>query len=154
MLFEALLASRTSSSDATRLGVAHAAVALLGDSSATRRSPASRRPSVRVRRAHRYIRAHLHDRALDPVAVADAQGVSRRWLDKAFLQTGMTVATAIQDARLREAARLLDDQRYSVLDVALLTGFPSGGSMSHAFRKRYGVRPSSGRRTGTEAGGR
>ncbi|MEN0066834.1 MAG: AraC family transcriptional regulator [Myxococcota bacterium] len=146
LLFEALAESARTTTDEQRVSVARAAVALLGQSTAIR-PPKAIRAGIRVRRACRYIIEHLHEPELCAEQVATAQGVSRRWLDQAFRGVGTTVAARIHEHRLLEAARLLDDPRLSILDVAMAVGFPSGSSLSHAFRKRFGASPTGWRIT-------
>lgn len=116
-----------------------AALALVAGCSAARPPEAD---SARLRRADRYIDEHLADPALTPEQVAEAQQVSRRWLDKAFAARGETLAGAIAERRLAAAAGLLDAGRVSVGEVAVRCGFPSSSALSHAFRKRFGVPPS------------
>jgi AraC family transcriptional activator of tynA and feaB len=148
LLFNTLAALATPEDVDPHPAVVAAACALLPACSAYgATTPAS--DGVRLRRADRYIEANLADLALTPERVAEAQRVSRRWLDKAFAARGQTVAAAIHERRLLAASRLLDSEA-SVLEVALRCGFPSASALSHAFRKRFGVSPSGWRRAGED----
>lgn len=48
----------------------------------------------------------------------------------------------IRDIRLRNVARLLEEQKLSISDIAEKTGFCSTSYMSRCFQERYGCRPS------------
>jgi len=56
-------------------------------------------------------------------------------------QTGTTLTRALQDARLRYAARLLEGTDLPVQSVATASGFVSAFHFSRLFRARFGVPP-------------
>jgi len=103
---------------------------------------------TRVERALRFIDDALGDPALTPRAVADAQGVSRRFLDELFREAGTTVEQTIWEQRLQRArSLLLEDEGKTVLGVALEVGFVSASHFSRAYRRRFGHRPTETMRT-------
>ena len=70
--------------------------------------------------------------------------VSFAKLKKIFpLYTGLSVYKYLQEARLREARRMLKGGGYSVTDVALATGYTSFSHFSVLYKRRFGVCPSS-----------
>lgn len=56
-------------------------------------------------------------------------------------QTGRSPMRALREARLRQAARLLEGTDLTVERVAAASGFPSPFHFSRVFRERYGVPP-------------
>jgi AraC-like DNA-binding protein len=97
----------------------------------------------RVERALRDIDERLGDPALTALAVASAQGVSRRFLDGLFTQAGTTIERMIWERRLLRAhAQLANDSTARVLEVAVGCGFSSASHFSRLFRARFGQRPS------------
>ena len=48
----------------------------------------------------------------------------------------------IKDIKMKRAANLLKEKKYSIGEVAYLTGFPNAKYFSTAFKKYYGVSPS------------
>ncbi|UED83415.1 helix-turn-helix domain-containing protein [Streptomyces profundus] len=61
-------------------------------------------------------------------------------------QLGVPPMRALREARLRHAARLLEETELTVARVAASAGFVSAFHFSRAFRVRYGVPPSDHRR--------
>jgi len=92
----------------------------------------------------------LSDPQLTAEDVSEEQHISRRQLDRAFLdKLGMTVTTKIWDCRLRNAATMLRDpsQHWRTISrVALASGFEDTAHFIRAFKKRYGATPSTWRR--------
>ena len=48
----------------------------------------------------------------------------------------------IKDIKMKKAANLLREKKYSISEIAYLTGFPNAKYFSTAFKKYYGVSPS------------
>jgi AraC-like DNA-binding protein len=95
-------------------------------------------------RARRYITGHLGDPDLSPSAVAEALGLSVRYLHALFRAEQSTPYGWILERRLEQAARLLVDPRQagrSVTDIAFTVGFKDSSHFSRAFKDRYGVGP-------------
>jgi AraC-like DNA-binding protein len=56
--------------------------------------------------------------------------------------TNQTTRDYIRNIRLKMAADLLSQKKYSIAEVADLTGFANPNSFSVAFKELYGVSPS------------
>lgn len=55
--------------------------------------------------------------------------------------TGQSPVDLVKDIRMKKAAELLREQRYSVNEIAYLTGFPNPKYFSTAFKKYFGNTP-------------
>ena len=81
-------------------------------------------------------------------AMARAACFSRRQFHRLMVQVlGETPGTRQRRLRLDRAAWLLLTSRATVLDIALETGWESHETFTRAFRSRFGVTPSSFRKT-------
>jgi AraC-like DNA-binding protein len=81
-------------------------------------------------------------------AMARAACFSRRQFHRLMVQVlGETPGTHQRRLRLDRAAWLLLTSRTTVLDIALATGWESHETFTRAFRTRFGVTPSSLRKT-------
>ncbi len=100
--------------------------------------------ALRRREARAFIQERLCDPDLDVAAVAEAVGVSPRYLQILFAQDGVTPSAYILDRRLELAAERLRAgvERGGVTRVALGVGFNDLTHFGRAFRKRFGVTPS------------
>jgi AraC family transcriptional regulator len=111
------------------------------------RIPAARAPTrtelfSRVSRGREFLHAEAYGR-ITLSAAARAAGMSPFHFHRTFRQAfGRSPATYVTELRFARAARLLMGGS-SVTDVCLAVGFESLGSFSTAFRKYYGVPPSS-----------
>lgn len=97
-------------------------------------------------RARRFITDHLGDPALSPPMVAEALGLSVRYLHALFQSESTSPFRWILEQRLELAARLLADPRQasrSVTSVAFGVGFKDTAHFSRVFKDRYGVGPRS-----------
>lgn len=95
-------------------------------------------------RVKAYIVEHLADAELSPPMVAGVHGLSLRSLYYLFEDEGTTVCRFIQDARLDQCKREIEDARMlarSVTDIALRWGFKDSAHFSRTFRKRFGTTP-------------
>ncbi len=90
-------------------------------------------------------RAFIDERICDPElgvgAIAEALGVSRRYLQMMFAAAGATPSAYITDRRLRLAAERLRRGDAGVTEVAMAVGFNDLTYFGRAFRRRYGVTP-------------
>lgn len=78
---------------------------------------------------------------------AAALGLTPRRLEQLFrADLGMGPAGFALDLRLQAARRLVADTRHPLAQVALRTGFASQAGFSRAFRRRFGIAPSTLRR--------
>ncbi len=90
------------------------------------------------------IRDRCSDAGLTPTAVADAHGISKRYLHYLFAQKSTTFRSELIRVRLDCAHRLLSDKRYSALtvgEVAARCGFLEPSHFTRRFRKAYGAGP-------------
>ncbi|GAA2729960.1 helix-turn-helix domain-containing protein [Streptomyces nogalater] len=104
-------------------------------------------------RAH--IETHLRDPALSPARVAEAHGISLRYLYVLFEAEDTTLHRLIQRRRIEECAReLLRRARVSrtISAVARGWGFRNAAHFSRAFKAVYGCSPSEWRDTGVHNG--
>lgn len=103
---------------------------------------------VRALKAIEFIEQNLGEAWLCPQAVADAQGVSRRYLDELFESQEHRLQGWIWERRLQRAAEELavDDRSRSklsknILQIALDLGFKTPSHFSRTFAKRFGMSP-------------
>lgn len=91
-------------------------------------------------RAERFIRLNLTDFALSPSRVAEACGISTRYLHQLFHGTGNSVSRWIREARLARChEQLLDPHcRDSIAEIACRAGFADPAGFSRHFRAFYG----------------
>ena len=87
-----------------------------------------------------YIEHHLADADLRPPQIADALGVSLRYLHRAFDDKEVTVARHLRERRLDLVAEALRaaPRRPSLATLAERYGFSSQDGLARAFRRRYG----------------
>lgn len=82
-------------------------------------------------------------------AVARHAGVSQRQLERLFKNhTAMSPVNYYLDLRLANAQRLITQTDMRMLDVAIASGFSSQEHFSRAYKRKFGVAPSVGRRVG------
>ncbi|MGW1024400.1 AraC-like ligand-binding domain-containing protein [Streptomyces sp. NPDC002577] len=96
-----------------------------------------------------YIERRLSDPDLSPDAIAEAHGISRRYLFKLFAAEETTVAGWIRTRRLERCARDLADpalKDQSVAAVAARWGLLDGRHFARAFKAVYGHTPRDYRR--------
>jgi AraC-like DNA-binding protein len=102
----------------------------------------------------------LRDRCCDsdlaPSTVAEAHGISKRYLHHLFAQSGTTFGHELLRIRLELARRLLGDRRFgtiSIGEVAARCGFVEPSHFARRFRAKYGQGPTEFRRA-TQDGNR
>jgi AraC-like DNA-binding protein len=82
-------------------------------------------------------------------ALGRSVGLNRNKLCFGFRQVfGATIAEYCAERRMRRAREFLLETQMSISEIALSIGYSSTGNFSTAFQKRFGVSPSSVRRTG------
>jgi AraC-like DNA-binding protein len=95
-----------------------------------------------MQRARSVIEERLCDPDLGVAGIAEALGVSPRYLQMLFAQAGATPSAYIMDRRLRLAAeRLRREDAGCVTEVAMAVGFNDLTHFGRAFRRRFGVTP-------------
>ncbi|MEO9781317.1 MAG: helix-turn-helix domain-containing protein [Sedimentitalea sp.] len=95
-------------------------------------------------RAERMIEARFQDAGLSPSVLAEDMGLSVRALNRAFENSGTTVATKIRERRLHSAKSDLDNldmQQCSVTQICLTRGFSSVEHFSRCFRAAFDMSP-------------
>lgn len=102
--------------------------------------------AVHLHRARQYIRQHVRDPELTPGKVAQAVGISERYLYALFHAEGTSPARAMIDERLAQAHAALGQpwlRSRTMESLALSLGFKHAAHFTRAFKQRYGVPPSS-----------
>ncbi|MCL2429313.1 MAG: helix-turn-helix domain-containing protein, partial [Alphaproteobacteria bacterium] len=108
--------------------------------------------SVRAALLHRIyqtIERRLDDPALSPALVAEAEGISERYLQKLFEGINDNFTRYVRERRLHRASADLANPvnaSRSVSEIAYRYGFSDAARFSHAFRERFGVSPRAFRR--------
>lgn len=98
-------------------------------------------PDTDVVRAIRYVREHACE-GIRVSDVANQLSVSRRWLEKRFLEVvGHTVGYEIRKARFERAKSQLEGTELSVEHIAGICGFTTGARLCRSFRKHFGETP-------------
>lgn len=102
----------------------------------------------------RFIEAHLRDADLNAVIVAEALGLSARYVRMVCASEGESVSAYILRRRLEECARQLRHTLWlgrSITDTALDWGFNSMAHFTRAFKQHFGVTPTAYRRSAAAA---
>jgi len=98
-------------------------------------------PDVDTARALRYLWEHLAE-PLSVGKVAEAVGVSRRTLDRAFrTHLGRSVTDELNRKRIERCCELLIGTRQSVVSIARQIGFRTEPYLFRVFRKQMGMTP-------------
>lgn len=104
--------------------------------------------AAHLSRAETFIRSHLKDLDLTPGKVADGCGISLRYLQRLFHETGQSVQSYIRERRLNRCNEELCSQRSnrSISDIAYDWGFTDQAQFSRYYRLRFGKTASETRR--------
>jgi AraC-like DNA-binding protein len=97
-----------------------------------------------LNRIRRSIRDRCHESGLTPGAIADTNGISKRYLHYLFAHADSTFGGELMRMRLECAHRLLSDTRFAALtisEVALRSGFLEPSHFARRFRKAFGAGP-------------
>ena len=95
-------------------------------------------------RIRRTLFERLSDPSLGPQSVADAHGISKRYLHLLFAGAGTSFGAELMELRLEQAKRHLDDRRLARIGIAELAwrcGFREPSHFARRFRARYGAAP-------------
>lgn len=94
-------------------------------------------------RIHAYIDLHLSNCELSLEKIATTCGISLRYLNQLFKDTGSTGSQCIRDRRLRLARDLLLEPSHalSIANIAYRAGFSDQAQFSKAFRDKFGCSP-------------
>lgn len=108
----------------------------------------TRQQAALVERAQREIDARLGEKDVGPGAIAEALGISVRYLHRVFALTGQSVLEYANVVRLERARRLLmrGAGRVNIAEIAQEVGFYDSSHFNKAFKRKFGVAPSQYRR--------
>lgn len=95
-----------------------------------------------MERIMRVINENLSNPNLTVEMITTEVGISRVHLHRKLKElTNQTTRDFIRNIRLKQAAELLSKKRYTIAEVADLTGFTNPNNFSTAFKELYGVPP-------------
>jgi acetamidase/formamidase/AraC-like DNA-binding protein len=97
-----------------------------------------------LRRICRTIEARLGDAELSAQAVADAEGLSTRYLQKLFQVSATSFGEYLRERRLERCRLDLANrslQHFSIAELCFRWGFGDAANFSRAFTARYGLPP-------------
>ncbi len=99
--------------------------------------------SAHLARIEHYLRTHLSDPLLSPERVADACGISTRYLHELFRDTNQTLGQWIRDQRLLACRQDLKDPTncQTIATIAYSHGFTDQAQFSRAFRIHFEQTP-------------
>ncbi len=106
--------------------------------------------SALFRRILEFMESNYTDCELTPEKVADANGISVRYLHSLFNQAGLTVSKWIWERRLKATREDLLDPNMNhmrVSQIAFRRGFNDPAHFSRAFKSRFDISPSQLRKT-------
>jgi AraC-like DNA-binding protein len=110
--------------------------------------------AAHLRRAQQIVRRNLPNPDLSPGMVADACGISKRYLHELFADVNCTVAQHIREQRLIAARDLLQMPNSGPMsDVAYRYGFSDQAQFSRLFKAMFGQTPSGYRALYSRASG-
>lgn len=94
-------------------------------------------------RVLQYIEARLGDADLTPAAIAEANGISTRYLYLLFNTQGLSVAGWVRQRRLARCRAALESQHdiKTVSEIAHSWGFSDAAHFSRLFKSAYGASP-------------
>jgi AraC family transcriptional activator of tynA and feaB len=128
-------------------GLARALLELV--SASCERMPDAQQGSPSEQRWHRridaFISSNLKDHELSPRGVAEAMGLSQRYLRKLSADSGEPLSQKILRLRLEECARCLLNPAWkniSITELAHHWGFEESGYFARRFRRRFDCSPS------------
>ncbi len=90
------------------------------------------------------IERRLHDPDLTAPRIARGEGISERYLQKLFEQTGVSFGHYLRERRLQRARAALiapGDIHPSVADVGYRCGFGDAANFNRLFKERFGIPP-------------
>ena len=97
-----------------------------------------------LRNIQDYLLEHLHEEALSPNSVAQANRISVRYLHMLFAPTGHSVSAWIQEQRLSRCRAALEDPAFdgcTLAEIGWHWGFKDPAQFSRAFKAHFGMSP-------------
>jgi transcriptional regulator GlxA family with amidase domain len=107
--------------------------------------------AARLAQALNLIATRFADPDLNVFAIAKAQSVSRRYIQRLFKATGRSFTDHVKELRLQfafQACRDPDNSHRTIVDIALEAGFSDVSYFNKQFRARFGDTPSAVRKSG------
>jgi AraC-like DNA-binding protein len=108
-------------------------------------APAASEPGGRgaiFRRALTFMDAHLGEFALNPARIAEAVGISVRYLHRVFEEQNCSVSDVLWRRRLARGYEVLQaSPRAPIKDIAFRCGFRSHAHFCASFRREYQIAP-------------
>lgn len=129
--------------------VAEHLAALLALAGGAPSSPTTSHQAQMLKRLQATIRDRCHENALSPADVAEANGISKRYLHLLFAQANSSFGAALMNERLAHARRMLEDasmKRLAIGEIAARCGFADPSHFARRFRLRFGTSPDALRR--------
>jgi AraC-like DNA-binding protein len=116
----------------------------------------SRQASVKqahLQRIERYLRQNLTSSRLSPQTVADACGLSVRYLHQLFQEKGLSLGQWVREQRLLHCDEALRDprSRRTIAEIAHFWGFGDQAQFSRHYKARFGQSPSDTRQQSRNA---
>ena len=105
--------------------------------------------AVRLDQVAQHLRRHFSDPTLTAGAVAEALGISRRYLHKLYAQTGRSFRHELIGLRIDSCLRALADERVgrkTIAEIALAAGYADISQFNRHFRRLKGATPTAVRR--------
>ncbi len=105
--------------------------------------------AARLAAIRRLVEAAFSEPTFDTRHAAQRLGISERYIQKLFEETGVTFSDYVAERRLRDAHDKLLDQRFDdmkIQDIAWSAGFSDVSHFNRLFRRRFGEKPSALRR--------
>lgn len=99
--------------------------------------------AAHLARIEAYIRTNLHEFGLGPERIAQACGISTRYLHELFRDTDQTIRGWIRDQRLTACREALadPDNNQTAAEIAYRWGFGDQTQFSRVFKAHFGVPP-------------
>jgi AraC-like DNA-binding protein len=92
----------------------------------------------------RYIKENYTDPSIGLNKISDEFQISESYFSHMFKEkTGVNFSTYLENIRMHEAARLIKETDTSLNELYILVGYNNANSFRRAFKKVYGVTPSS-----------
>jgi AraC-like DNA-binding protein len=112
-------------------------------------SPQHDHRAALMRRLTQYMELNYSDCKLTPQQIAEANGISTRYMYRLFRQSGTSVSKWIWERRLKASRENLLDPALMALhirEIAYQCGFNDAAHFSRSFRVRFGISPSNQRK--------
>lgn len=132
------------SPEITYTGTVDVTLELLAAAFRANRSKDDQTPRKKLQdRILRYIETRLKDDTMTPTTIAEASGISVRYLYILFSEQGLTVAGWIRERRLARCRAELEDLHgtKTVAEIAYKWGFSDSAHFSRLFKSVFGVSP-------------